>query len=130
MKSLRAVLLAAALAAALASCGEETDHFEYTDYSYIDTVLAADTIANGQTVDIVYYYPAGCNRFERFETAERADTLEISALLLFYFYGMPCAHGDGYAARAHPLEFGAAGPWHLRYRRGESEWVVQEVFVR
>ncbi|MDD3642290.1 MAG: hypothetical protein PHQ19_02355 [Candidatus Krumholzibacteria bacterium] len=129
-RPLCAVLLAASLAVLLVSCQEDEDTYEYFEYSYIDTVLAADTIANGQSVDIVFYYPAGCNRFERFETEERGDTLDVSVLFLFYFYGMPCAHGDGYETKSYPLHFSAEGPWRLHYRRGAAEWADREIFVR
>lgn len=125
----RAVMLAAVVAVLLASCNEESEQYEYYEYSYIDTVRAADTIANGQTVEIVYYLPGGCNRFERFETSESGDTLEVSVLLLHYFYGAPCAHGPVYTTGQHPLSFSSTGQWYLRYRRGESEWVVRDVFV-
>ena len=122
------VLCAAALAALSLSC-EEDDTYEYFDYSYIDTVLAADTIVNGQQVRIAYYLPGGCNSFERFETRERGDTLEISVLLLFYSHGRPCAHPPGIDTREYPLVFSSEGPWWLSYRRGEAERIAREIFV-
>jgi hypothetical protein len=128
--SFGAVLVAAALVAFIASCGEETEHYEYEGYSYIDTIHAPDTIVSGDPVEIVYYLPGGCNRFERFETEERGDTLEVSVVVLFYFYGMPCVHGPVYGAESFPLSFSTLGPKYLLYRRQESEWIVQDVYVR
>lgn len=131
MKGIRtAVPLAVAIAAALASCEDDGGEYEYFDYSYIDTVRAADTIVNGLPVEIVYYLPGGCNRFERFESEERGDTLGLSVVLCFYFNGMPCAHGPGYATGTYPLRFSGTGQRYLRYRAEESAWVVRDVFVR
>ncbi len=106
------------------------DYYDYHAYSYIDTVLAADTISNDELVRIVYWYPSGCNQFERIESSERGDTLELAALFHFYFKGEPCAHGSGYDTTSHFFHVSAPGPWYLKYRRGEETWIAQFVHVR
>lgn len=124
-------LLAGALLACFAACGDDNtvNGFNYLDYSYIDTVLAGDTIQNNQLVQIVYELPAGCNHFERFESAELRDTLEVSLLLHFYSTGVPCAHGPVVDTTSYRLLYVADGERWISYQRSKTEKIVQRVFV-
>jgi hypothetical protein len=122
-------VLAISLLFCVASCDEERNFYDYLSTSYIDTVLAADTIQNHRPVDIVHVYPGGCNYFERFESRERGDTLELSVLYHFYFRGAPCVHGTGLDTTSYGLHFTSGGYRHLVYWRNESHRVVQDVFV-
>ena len=113
----------------IAACDEDSDHFEYYEYTYIDTVLAADTIQNNQLTQIVTFYPAGCNSFERIESSERGDTLDLAALYYFYFKGQPCAHGSGLDTTLYELHFSELGAHYLSYRKSADVEIVQPVHV-
>ena len=112
-----------------AACDDDTNYYDYYEYSYIDTVLAADTIQNNELVNIVHIYPGGCNHFERIESAEHGDTLDLAVLYHFYFRGMPCAHGTGLDTTLYVLQFSVAGAHYLSYDRSEEIEIVQPVYV-
>jgi len=132
MKRFAVILLGVSLSY-VAACDDsdvEPDN-NYYDYSYIDAVLADDTIQNGESVRVVYVYPMGCNRLERIETEERGDTLALAALLYFYETpGTPCAHGGGSDTTSCALSFSAGGARYLSYRRNETTPVVRPVYVK
>lgn len=128
MKQIIATMIIAA-GLLFAACDEESNHFEYYEYTYIDTVLAADTIQNNDLTQIVSSYPGGCNRFERIESYERGDTLDLEALYYFYFKGQPCAHDRGVDTTLYELHFSEAGAHYLSYRRSKDTEIVQPVYV-
>jgi hypothetical protein len=132
-KGVAARTLAACLAAALvwiAACDEDNGpHRDYYEYSYIDTVLVGDTIQNGVSAPIVHIYPIGCNKFSRFESWERGDTLVLAVLYHFYYSDRPCAHGSGKMTTDYALHFSGSGARYLYYRRSETVRVLQPVFV-
>jgi len=111
------------------ACDEDGRYYNYFDYSYIDTVLAADTIQNGEPVGIVYVYPAGCNHFERIESKEHGVSLELAVLYHFYFRGEPCAHGSGLDTTSYRLFFSSGDQHFLVYRKSEDWEVLRPIFV-
>jgi hypothetical protein len=113
----------------LAACDEDDHKHGYLEYSYIDTVLAADTIQNSDLVRIVHVYPSGCNYLERFESREHGDTLALAVLYHFYYSDLPCAHGSGLDTTSFRLEFSANGAHYLSYRRSKTATVIQPVYV-
>jgi hypothetical protein len=113
----------------IASCDDESNHFEFYEYTYIDTVLADDTIQNNELTRIVSSFPGGCNRFERIESSERGDTLDLDALYYFYFKGQPCAHDSGLDTTLYELHFSVIGAHYLSYRRSEEMEIVQPIYV-
>lgn len=129
MKKCGYFALVVSLLFCVATCDDDSNFYDYLATSYIDTVLAADTIQNNQLVEIVHVYPGGCNHFERFESKERGDTLELSVIYRFYFRGAPCAHGTGLATASYRLLFSSGGEHYLSYWRSESQKVVQDIFV-
>lgn len=125
------ILLLGATLLSLAACGErEGDrNFDYLEYSYVDTVFAADTIRNNDLVRIVHVYPEGSNHFEQIETKEHGDTLDVAALYNFYFIGIPNAHGSGLDTTSCRLLFSSSGAHYLSYRRSDKIKIVQPVYV-
>jgi len=119
-----------ALVLLFAACGEDSNHYEYYEYSYIDTVLAADTIQNNELTRVVHFYPEGCNHLERIESSERGDTLDLAALYYFYYKGVPCAHGSGLDTILYELRFSEAGAHYLSYTRSEEIGIIQPVYVQ
>jgi len=113
----------------MTACDGDDPSSDYFEYSYIDTVLAADTIPNNALVQVVYVYPGGCNSFERIESSERGDTLELAALIHFHFEGSPCAHGSGLDTTSYCLQFSEMGDHYLLYRQSEITKIVQPVYV-
>ena len=129
MKRLCLVLLAILLIH-VAACDDENKHgYDYLAASYIDTVLAADAVHNGELVQIVHVYPEGCNHFERIESAEHGDSLALSAIYHYYYAGRPCAHGSGLDTTASRLFFSSSGTHFLVYRRSEGARIVQSIFI-
>jgi hypothetical protein len=114
----------------IAACDDESDHYEYYDYSFIDTVLAADTIQNNELTQIVHIFPYGCNYLERIESSEHGDTLYLAALYYFYYKGLPCAHGIGVDTVLYELHFSEAGAHYLSYSRSEEIEIIQPVYVK
>ena len=114
----------------LVACHDDDHHYDYLEYSYIYTVLVADTIQNNDLVQIVHVYPEGCNYFERIESREHGDTLNLAALYHFYFRGVPCAHGSGLDTTSFLLHFSASGAHYLSYRQNETAGVVRPVYVK
>jgi hypothetical protein len=129
MRSFTCIVLAVALLS-MTACDEDDNYYDYLEYSYIDSVLVADTIQNDELALVVHVYPVGCNYFERIESRERGDTLKLAVLYHFYFRGMPCAHGSGLDTTLYSLHFSASGQHYLSYRRSEGMGIVQPVYVR
>jgi hypothetical protein len=92
-------------------------------------VIAGDTIQNNQLVRIVYELPRGCNHFERFESTELRDTLDVSVLLHFHSTGAPCAHGPAVDTTSYRLLYVSDGERWIAYQRSKTERVVQRVIV-
>ncbi|MCU0639978.1 MAG: hypothetical protein MUF59_08925 [Candidatus Krumholzibacteria bacterium] len=122
-----AVSVLGALLCCFAAC--ETQNNDYYEYSFIDTVLAGDTIRNDDPAPVVHVYPRGCNHFDRFESTESADTLDLAVLYHFDYEGRPCVHGSGLDTTNCVLSFSAGGARYMRYQRDDSTWIVQPVFV-
>lgn len=123
------ISLVGALLVHFAACEEIDNTVDYREYSFIDTVLAVDTILNNALAAVVHVYPAGCNHLQRIESRERADTLEIAALYHFYATEPPCAHGSGLDTTDYALHFSSSGRHFLAYRRNDTTRVLQPVFV-
>jgi hypothetical protein len=123
-------ILFGALLLYLGACEENDPGYDYLSYSYIDTVLAADTIQNNDLASVVHVYPAGCNHFERIESNEHGDTLELAALYHFHFSGAPCAHGSGLDTTSCRLLFSSSGERFLSYRRSDIKRIVQSIYIR
>ena len=113
----------------LVACDDEDHDYDYLEYSYIYAVLAPDTIPNDYLVQIVHVYPEGCNYFERIESRERGDTLNLAALYHFYYRGVPCAHGSGLDTTSFRLHFAASGAHYLAYRQNETAGIVRPIYI-
>lgn len=114
----------------LVACEEDAHHyFDYFAYSYIDTVLTADTIQNNDLARIVHVYPEGSNHFERIESREHGDTLELAALYHFYFKGIPNAHGTGLDTTSYHVLFSSSGAHCLSYYRSDKMRIIQPIYV-
>jgi hypothetical protein len=127
MKSL--IIISLGVALSLAACDKDDNYYDYLEYSYIYTVLAADTIQKDELTEVVHVYPAGCNYFERIESKEHGDTLSLAALYHFYFKGLPCAHGSGLDTTSYVLHFSAIGRHYLSYWKSKGIKAVQPIYV-
>ncbi|MBN1211889.1 MAG: hypothetical protein JXA92_04870 [candidate division Zixibacteria bacterium] len=79
-------------------CGDssiDSDHYDRYDYLYILSIISSDTLANGDSVMVIYEYPVGCNDLETLNYDQIDDTLYFKVLYHFYYHGFPCAHGPG-----------------------------------
>jgi hypothetical protein len=128
-----------ALLFSLGACEEDgsslvgTDYFEY---SYVDTVLAADTIQNNDVARIVSLNPRHCSYFERIELKEHGDTLEVAALYHSRPEGgvphVPC-YQTVVDTVSYQLAFSSAGARYLSYVRridGDHMRIIQPIYVR
>jgi hypothetical protein len=114
------------------SCDGDHDenHYDYIAASYIDTVLMGDTLHSGKNVTVVYFYPYGCNSFEKIECTESLDTLLLVALHRFRFEGMPCAHGSGLDTTQSPLCASGSGSYVVSYTKNGPTQKHIPVFIK
>jgi hypothetical protein len=113
-------------------CDEDgrDDYFNYLASSYVDTVLAGDTVATGEEVSVIHKYPYGCNSFERLDCVANSDTLLIDAIYRFKYEGKPCAHGSGLDTTQYVLCFHRTGSYVMEYQRDDTTTVHQSVVAQ
>lgn len=105
------------------------DQYDYIASSFIDTVQLGETILNGRDVTLVYFYPAGCNSFERIDCTQISDTLRLEAIFRFLYKCKPCSHGSGLDTIQYPLSASEPGQYIVNYRKNSTTIRNMPVYI-
>jgi hypothetical protein len=122
---------ALALYAAACDNGTETGSSrDYFAYGLIDTILVNDTIQNDALARVVSVRSGYC-LFERLESREVGDTLEVAALYHCKVLSGPCVPPapNRPDTTTYSLHFSAGGIHYLFYRSIEGIRIIQPVYV-
>ena len=115
---------------AVLACDSGTDNdddgtFDYDEALGIDSIVADGDLDSHDSVLVHYTYPIGCNQFRSLECAIINDSVPVTLMWNYYYYGDPCAHGSGQESRYLVIDFPSTGSYTLwftqtRFDRGRS----------
>lgn len=111
-------------------CNYSSGFYDYKQETYLDTIIANDTISITDTFAVNYYYPAGSNILDRIEANEYLDTIFFKAITRFYYKGEDNAHGSGVSLIKMTVENIKLGKKYIHYiRYSDTAEIILPIFL-
>jgi len=123
-------LLLVALACDSGTNNDDDDTWDYDAALGIDSIVTSGDLDSHDSVLVHYSYPLGCNRFSSLDCAIMNDSVPVTLMWNYYYYGAPCAHGPGQESRYLVIDFPSTGEYWLYYVQPDAIEVGVQVLVK